>query len=712
MTTIPKFYPFETLSADKLNQLGEAIEETRALAEAAQITDVYGGTFERNSGGTTLSIPSAASAPAEDTQAAFRQHPFHVSASVSENKLHLSIKGGNWHGRGAGNTIGISYRDGSTETDAEGKTTAKYPIKAEADLEDGEDLFAIPDLEYDAEIAAGTTFAVCLYSPRAKKGVLTAYPWVYYAEIEGDAATFRERLAKYSHSTVAVVGVWKAEKAKDGGGLVLTGVPGQMLKADFWYHNDQIFSKGKFGWSRVEGAEYAVEVNPGLVLIRPNMYTDSGRLGQGVKFSVGMTKTQRPLTELQVEFTTETEMFLKKVEMKSASDGATTEIPIQLPQWKPTATAGTFNAITGIQTSTETENVKIKIPANRYSLSTTSEYIRSTPNDDHPYECVFLTTAKLTPSTTEVETTIQIPKTKVEGTPGNVSYVRDVKFDRIGSTEVNVTIPLEHTLDEETAAIEKITGAEIKSFDTGHTTEVEVPGGVTLTGTELSGVFDERGPESSTFVPMLRQCPGETFSFSKEELDTGVLILLKINVSGGNVSFDWLRMPIGNEVSDGLGEKPQQVVLSIDVISASGGTESATPESSEVSAESFYLGVAAQLGASGAQFNDFAGTFPMAMVFMDESAGIPTVQPLAAGCITYSPPLALSLNTGDTIGAAGQSAVALPGAIPQTEQFASHNFKRIGETETEMSDETAQALATSAVSLHPELEAQDFELNV
>lgn len=53
---IPTFRAGETLTADKLNKLCEALREIGALAKSAAVTDVHGGTFTRSRSGTTLSL--------------------------------------------------------------------------------------------------------------------------------------------------------------------------------------------------------------------------------------------------------------------------------------------------------------------------------------------------------------------------------------------------------------------------------------------------------------------------------------------------------------------------------------------------------------------------------------------------------------------------------------------------------------------------------
>lgn len=72
--TVPRFDKGETLSADKLNALAEAVREAHALATSALIRDTSGGlTFERSSAGTTLSavpIPSRRAGDDSDSSAA------------------------------------------------------------------------------------------------------------------------------------------------------------------------------------------------------------------------------------------------------------------------------------------------------------------------------------------------------------------------------------------------------------------------------------------------------------------------------------------------------------------------------------------------------------------------------------------------------------------------------------------------------------------
>ena len=85
---IPTFYPGETLSAEKLNRLAGALRELAAECRANRITDVSGGTFERNTHGTTITFPPLPKRRAAP-QAGEYVHPFKVSLT-DDGKIHVA----------------------------------------------------------------------------------------------------------------------------------------------------------------------------------------------------------------------------------------------------------------------------------------------------------------------------------------------------------------------------------------------------------------------------------------------------------------------------------------------------------------------------------------------------------------------------------------------------------------------------------------------
>lgn len=110
---IPRFDKGETLSADKLNALADAVREAHELATSALIRDTSGGlTFERSSAGTTLSaVPIPSRRASEDSDSS-------VAGTTQGNYRRLF----KWSS------------DGEEQTDADGNTSLVFKVEVSSGL--------------------------------------------------------------------------------------------------------------------------------------------------------------------------------------------------------------------------------------------------------------------------------------------------------------------------------------------------------------------------------------------------------------------------------------------------------------------------------------------------------------------------------------------------------------------------------------------------
>lgn len=647
----PSFRKGEVLTATKLNELAEAVKAIDEKATSALITDVEGGEFERDSFGTVLTIPQTAPGGGEDDstgETAEAAHPFQVKLSVDgSGSVSVTMKGGRWHGNGRGNYLGVSFLDVPAE---ELSSVPEF-------VEPGEDLFFIPDCGTKGGVSVGDTFAICLYSKNSVGGRLKSYPRAYLKKISS-LQDFRAELLEYAFSAVAIVGVWKLETQADGAPC-LKGAPGQMLFGDFYYHNNQIFSSGKFGWSRVEGVPYGFRVESGLIHVSPNNFicgAGGGKIGKiapQAGDSTGLS-VRLPRISLKTEVN-ESVAVISNISSEGESTGET-EVNVSIPYYQITHSTGSVPAG---YTLSESSTSATASASSEYvqDITTAKETIHATPNDGAAWTKTVITGV----ASTKGRPSISYSQTKYAlKSSGTQTVVTGVSASLSGTTTVKAKLPFRTIkyVGSETSVPKSLKSAELIESEFSE---------YKVTGSFSGGLFDvregdesdaaklgiEAGPESSplgSFSDFWVSVPGASFKLEKKDVSDGAVVAVRLSVEQGEASTSWqlIRSAGLTGDSDGGDEKIQlsagcthQLVRL--TIEQRFETENDTQNGNTRTGAIF--GVKAAMDAASAE--NYTAVFPVGIIFFDKETATPVVQPLCAGLIEYTPPLALILNGED-----------------------------------------------------------------
>lgn len=699
----------EKLTAAKLNKIVEWTKAADREIRANEIRPGAGILFARGSGGTSLSVARAFVASDTPETAETYTPPFTVTLEIDTdteidddgNETETTTKtlrcaGGKWRGNGALPNSGAL------------NGTTSFTGKA--------DTFDIPECTYDAsEIASGTLFAVILYAP-AVCGVLTDAPAVYYLDLsESSPAALFAKLRAYNYSSASIIGIWKlTDDALDA-----TDLPGQILASDFWYRNTNAYSLGKFGWSAIDGAANSFRVNDGLVLVRPNSYAWQPSPGAILTFSeIASTETvsvgfEQPV--YSIKNTSAEVSFLKSVAIgeTTASATGTTTVSVSIPYYKqnitfssvsvPSVSVGSATA-TGTATATRTFVATAKISkdwetttitANPYSNSSPDVYsgILTSSSD------VTLTTTLYTPSGS---VSVDVPSVSVSSDSITVATATTVATE--GSKTVSIDVPT-YSVDApetttELATVSYLKTATLSSSTTELSTDIDINQKTVVPAAAddetAAALFTEFGwsstelqsgdsDESASFAPSLHSVAGTEFAFSDDELSSGVIVLLYCAVTSGNcLAATWSTIPAASSSTLSLGEIPQTLALSIQGKLPNAGTSDAA------------FGVIA--GMSTANYGTFSAAFPMAVI--QNINGETVVQPLANGVLTFTPSLAVTLNTS-TVPAQTSFSGTDPTTPDTSELLASETFT----TETSTST-TSQATVSRAIRAQSVFAAQ------
>ena len=677
---IPSFRKGESLSASKMNELAQAVKAIDAKVRSVTLTDVEGGEFERGAFGTVLKIHQISPGDSGDDsswEASGEDHPFRVRTSIDESgNVSVTMKGGRWHGNGRGNYLGVSYLEVPVEE------LSSIPES----VEPGEDLFFIPDCGTKGGVGLGDTFAICLYSKDPVGGRLKSYPRAYLKKISS-LKDFRDELLESAYSAVAIVGVWKLES--QDGSQYLKGVPGQMLFGDFYYHNNQVFSSGKFGWSRVEGIPYGFRVESGLIHVSPNNFICGSRVGKIGKIapregdSTGLS-VRIPRLSLKTEVN-ESVSVLAKISSEGESTGET-EVEVEVPYYSITHSTGSVPAG---YTLSESEESATADAASEYvqEITTAKETIHATPNDGAAWTKTVITGVASTKSRPSISYSKRKYALKSSGT---LSVVTGVSASLSGTTTVKAKLPFKTT---KYVGSEESIPQSLKSAELVESESSEYP----VEGSLRGGLFEVReGDDSDAAKLGIEACsessplgdfsdfwisvPATSFKLEKSDVSEGVIIAVRLSVEQGKARISWQRIRAAeltesvktddsggaSEGGDGdaAGEEPgdgdaagEESESAEKILLGAGCThqlvrltieqrfETENETQGGVVRTGAVFGVKAALDASIAE--NYTAVFPVGIIFFDKETAAPVVQPLCTGLIEYTPPLALILNGED-----------------------------------------------------------------
>lgn len=240
-----------------------------ALRKLGAISMTKGGAFQRSrTSGSGYTAPFAVSATFETT-------------TEGTSYATITAAGGIWHGRGAGDNLGIS-------------PTGMFPNEMA-------DVFKVPGGSATVDLSNGGTITVFIYAP-ASDGVITSAPRLYVSQSD-----VRYRVREYRWRAITIVGVWQVLTLEDGSRVLAdaesypddTDLPGQVLSSDYWYFPNRS-TGGPFAWRRLDGRPYAWTVSAGLVVVRPNSFASQvdGRVLHAVTADNQTGLFPKPLSEL------------------------------------------------------------------------------------------------------------------------------------------------------------------------------------------------------------------------------------------------------------------------------------------------------------------------------------------------------------------------------------------------------------------------------
>lgn len=660
---IPSFSKGEVLTASKLNELAQAVKAIDEKSTSALITDVEGGEFSRSSFGTVLTIPQITPGggreddPWGDDEA--QAHPFQVKLSVDESgNVSLRMKGGRWHGNGYGNYLGISYLEDPAEE-------LKEPPKS---VQPGEDLFFIPDCGTQGGIGDGETFAVCLYAPGSVAGRVKAYPWAYLKKISSLKA-FREELLEYAFSAVAIVGVWTLD-TKDGV-KYLKGAPGQMLFGDFYYKSNQIFSAGKFGWSRIEGIPYGFRVEPGLIHVNPNNFkwglgeSKVGKIAPKDGETTGLS-VKIPKLSLKTEVNSE-QRFLKSVSSEEHSETGETTVEVEVPYYQITRATGSVSAGYTLSGSTETATAQA---TSEYvqTIVVTKEQLSAAPPNAADWTRTLVTGVAETSS----RPSISYEKNKYTlKSSGTQTVVTDVSVSQSGTKTVPAKLPfkyMKYTGSEECLA-ENLKSVELsENGSVEYTVEGDLQGGLfeVKEGNEADAAKLGIAANGSTeplegFSDFWVTAPGTSFKLEKSDVEAGVIVAIRLGIEKGVPTTKWELIRNADLTASVKSvereEAETETLKAAKTILGAGCThqlvrltieqrfETETDTVDGITRTGAVFGVKAEMDTATA--GRYEAVFPVGMIFFDRETAAPTVQSLCPGVIEYTPPLAIILNAGE-----------------------------------------------------------------
>jgi len=637
---VPKFNKGETLTASKLNKIVDAVNILEKEQRANRIHVGAGFTMMRSSSGTTLAL-NRANVRGETVQSVeSASHPFKVTTTLSDGVVSIYMKGGCWHGNGSGNYLGISYLE--TPPDE----IADIP---EA-IGEGEDLFVIPDCEAELEVASGGMFAVCLYSPATDGGRLKTYPWAYVKKIES-AEKLRSELIAYAYSAVAIVGIWKLTSDSEGAQKI-RGTPGQMLQSDFFYKNNQIFSTGKFGWSRIDGIKNGFRASEGLLYVKPNAISSACCTGDVLSLQKGeKTETEIEASGLKVsiprltfgiETETETEehVIVKKFEETDNGCEVVKTIAVQVPTYSANTTTKSISFVSGLTAETEAYTRTFSVP--KYAFK--SEKLTATPTSETAWTRVLLIGPVTTSTTTQ---SLQLYAQNYSPATSSATVVSSVALNETGTKTSTATVTVsgkKYICETEKTEISRIKGI---SANVGECEKIEyaVSGSLPINGADLSattctdqekikkilGISIDGDAEQPDLMPFFISVPGRDFQLSDEELESGIIVALHVVCSSESVSVEWKKISLTAEFNSSPAKIPSALAEMPQVLSLAVGLVIGTDDGCENTASETLVGLRASVEPE--KMKSFSTTIPVAVLFREPQTKVPIAQPLKTGCI-------------------------------------------------------------------------------